>query len=159
MVTPDFLEKFTEINKTLDRCCELALKQPLPNKQIALMTDASFSATGYAILIEDDPLQKYTSTRKDFFAPLAYGSKTFSPTQLKMSFLAKKFPAIIFAFKEFGHIFWETPKPVIILTDNKSVTQFFQTNIVPPTLWNEYDYVIQFNITIAPIPGKKQYSY
>ena len=28
LVTPDLLEKFTEINKVLDRCCELALKQP-----------------------------------------------------------------------------------------------------------------------------------
>ena len=63
MVTPDLLEQFIEINKVLDRCCELALKQPLPNKQIALMTDASFSAAGYAVLIEDDPMEKYTSTR------------------------------------------------------------------------------------------------
>ena len=153
LVTPDLLEKFTEINKALDRCCELALKQPLPNEQIALMTDASFSAAGYAVLIEDDPLEKYTSTRKAF-APVAYGSKTFSPTQLKMSIYAKEFLAIFFAFKEFGHIFWGTPKPVIILTDNKSVTRFFQTKIIPPTLWNACDYVIQFNCTIAHIPGK-----
>ena len=34
LVTPDLLEQFTDINKALDRCCELALKQPLPNKQI-----------------------------------------------------------------------------------------------------------------------------
>ena len=40
-VTPDLLEQFAEINKVLDRCCELALKQPLPNKRIPLMTDAS----------------------------------------------------------------------------------------------------------------------
>ena len=70
LVTPDLLEKFTDINKALDRCCELALKQPLPNKQIALMTDASFMAAGYAVLIEDDPQEKYTSTRKAF-APVA----------------------------------------------------------------------------------------
>ena len=153
MVTPDLLEQFTEINKALDRCCELALKQPLPNKQIALMTDASFSAAGYAVLIEDDPMEKYSSTRKAF-APVAYGSKTFSPAQLKMSIYAKEFLAIFFAFKEFGHIFWGTPQPVIILTDNKSVTRFFQTKIIPPTLWNACDYVIQFNFTIAHIPGK-----
>ena len=153
LVTPDLLEKFTDINKALDRCCELALKQPLPNKQIALMTDASFMAAGYAVLIEDDPQERYTSTRKAF-APVAYGSKTFSPAQLKMSIYAKEFLAIFFAFKEFGHIFWGTPKPVIILTDNESVTRFFQTKIIPPTLWNACDYVIQFNFTIAHIPGK-----
>ena len=133
----------------------LTLKQPLPNKQIALMTDASFSAAGYAVLIEDDPMEKYSSTRKAF-APVAYGSKTFSPAQLKMSIYAKEFLAIFFAFKEFGHIFWGTPTPVIILTDNKSVTRFFQTKIIPPTLWNACEYVNQFSFTIAHIPGKNK---
>ena len=42
IMTPDLLEHFTEINKALDRCCELALEQPLSKKQIALMTYASF---------------------------------------------------------------------------------------------------------------------
>ena len=153
LVTPDLLDKFTDIYKALDQCFELALKQSLPNKQIALMTDASFSAAGYAVLIEDDPLEKYTSTR-NAFAPVAYGSKTFSPTQLKMSIYAKEFLAIFFVFKEFGHIFWGIPKPVIILTNNKSVTRSSQTKIIPPTLWNACAYVIQFNITIAHIPGK-----
>ena len=54
LVTPDLLDKLTEINQALDRFCEPALKQPLPNKQIALMTDVSFTAAGYAVLIEDD---------------------------------------------------------------------------------------------------------
>ena len=153
IVTPELLEQFTEINKALDRCCEHALKQPLPNKQIALMTDASFSAAGYAVLIEDDPIEKHSSTRKAS-APVAYESKTFSPAQLKMSLYAKKFLAIFFAFKEFEHIFWGTPTPVIFLTDNKSVTRFFQTKIIPRTLWKACDYVIQFSFTIAHIPGK-----
>ena len=78
MVIPDLLEKLIEINKALDRFCKLALKQPLPKKQIVLMTNASFSATGYAVLSEDDPLEKYNSTQKTF-APVAYGSKSFSP--------------------------------------------------------------------------------
>ena len=71
-----------------------------------------------------------------------------------MSINAKEFLGIFFAFKEFGHRIWGTPKSVIILTDNKSITRFFQTKIIPPTLWNACDYVIQFNSTIAHIPGK-----
>ena len=59
----------------------------------------------------------------------------------------------IFAFKEFSHIFWGAPKPVIILTDNKAVTRFFRTKITSPALWNACDYVIQFNFVIAHIPG------
>ena len=117
------------------------------------MTDASFTAVGYAILTEDDPNQKYTSVKKSY-APIAYGSKTFTPSQLKLSIYAKEILAKYYVFKEFGHIFWGTPKPVIILTDNKSVTRFFQTKIIPPPLWNACDFVIQFNFTIAHIPGK-----
>ena len=57
-ITPDIMKEFTEINEALDRCCQLALRQPLPGKQLVLMTDASFQAAGYAVLIEDDPNQK-----------------------------------------------------------------------------------------------------
>ena len=117
------------------------------------MTDASFQVASYAVLIEDDPNQKYTSTRKTY-APIAYGSKTYSPTQIKMSIYAKEFLAIYMAFKEFGHIFWGATKPVIIMTDSKSVTRFFQTKMIPPPLLNACDFELQFNFTIANIPGK-----
>ena len=153
LVTSELIEQFNEINRDLDRCSQLALRQPLPNRQLVLMTDASFTAAGYAILTEDDPNQKFASVKKSY-APIAYGSKTFIPSQVKMSIYAKEFLAIYYAFKEFGHIFWVTPKPVIILTDNKLVTRFFQTKIIPPPLWNACDFVIQFNFTIVHIPGK-----
>ena len=152
-MTQELVEQFIEINRDSDRCSQLALKQSLPNKQLVLMTDASFTAAGYAILTEDDPNQKYTSVKKSY-ARIAYGFKTFTPSQLKMSTYAKEFLAIYYAFKEFGHIFWGTPQPVIILTDNKSVTRFFQTKIIPPPLWNACDFVIQFNFIIAHIPDK-----
>ena len=147
------MKEFREINEALDRCCQLALRQTLPGKQLVLMTDASFQAAGYAVLIEDDPNQKYTSTRKTY-APIAYGSKTYSPSQIQMSIYAKEFLAIYMAFKEFGHIFWGATKPVIIMTDSKSVTRFFQTKMIPPPLWKACDFVLQFNFTIAHIPGK-----
>ena len=152
LVSEELVQHFEEINRALNKCCDLALQQPILNKQNALMTDASFGAAGYAVLIEDDPSQKFTSIRKSF-APVAYGSKTFTPAQIKMSIYAKEILAIYFAFKEFGHIFWGAPEPVIILTKNKAVTRFFQTKIVPPALWNACDYVIQFNFVIAHIPG------
>ena len=58
LVTTELIQQFNEINRDLDKCSQLALKQPLPNKQLVLMTDASFTAAGYAILTEDDPNQK-----------------------------------------------------------------------------------------------------
>ena len=84
------MKEFREISEALDRCCQLALRQPLPGEQLVLMTDSGFQAAGYAVLIEDDPNQKYTSTRKTY-APIAYGSKIYSPSQIKMSICAKEF--------------------------------------------------------------------
>ena len=53
-------------------------------------------------------------------------------------------------------MFWGTPTPVIILTDNKSVTRFLRTTIIPPTLWNgnACDYVKYFSFTITRVPGE-----
>ena len=124
------------------------MKQPIPGKQLVLMTDASFKSAGYAHMIEDNPDQKIQSKRKTY-APVAFGSKIFSPAQLKMSIYSKEFLAIYMAFLGFAHILWEATKPTTVLTDNKSVTRFFQTKAIPPSLWNACDYVLQFNFKIA----------
>ena len=70
-----------------------------------------------------------------------------------MSIYSKEFLAIYLAFVEFAHILWEATTPTIVLTDNKSVTRFFQTKAIPPTLWNACDYVLQFNFRIAHVAG------
>ena len=116
------------------------------------MTDASFRSAGYALMIEDNPNQKIQSKRNTY-APVAFGSKIFSPAQLKMSIYSKEFLAIYMVFFEFAHILWEATKPTIVLTDNKSVTRFFQIKAIPPALWNACDYVLQFNFEIAHIAG------
>ena len=79
-VPTNLVEDFTNLNKILENSCQLALKQPLKNKQLIVMSDASFTAAGYAIMIEVDPNQKLKSKRKTY-APVAFGSKTFNPTQ------------------------------------------------------------------------------
>ena len=116
------------------------------------MTDASFTAAGYAIMTEDDPNQKLQSRRKTY-ASIAFGSKTFNPTQLKMSIYAKEFLATYFAFSEFRHLMWGCVFPVRVFTDNRSVTRFFQTKKIPPPLWNACDYVLQYNFVIAHVAG------
>ena len=92
-ITNTILDKFSDLNQQLEKSCSLALKQPIKNKQLILMTDASFTAAGYAIMIEDNPNQKFQSRRKTY-APIAFGSKTFNPTQLRMSIYAKEFLAV-----------------------------------------------------------------
>ena len=61
------------------------------------MTDASFTAAGYAIMIEDDSNQELKSRRKTY-APIALWSKTFNALQLKMPIYAEVCLAIHFAF-------------------------------------------------------------
>ena len=68
--------------------------------------------------------------------------------------LRRKIRASYLARKELGHIFWGATKPTIILTDNKSVTRFLQTKMMPPPLWNACNFVLQFNFVIAHVPDK-----
>ena len=120
------LNPFSQLLKAVTDACELALKQPIPGKQLVLRTDASFRSSGYAFVIEDNPDQKIQSKRKTY-APVAFESKIFSTAQLKVSIYSKYFLAIYMAFLEFAHILSEASKPTIVLRDNKSVTRFFQT--------------------------------
>ena len=151
-ITSELKETFDSVNKAFIDACELALKQPIPGKQLVLMTDASFRSAGYALMTEDNLYQKIQSKRKTY-APVAFGSKIFSPAQLKMCIYSKEFLATYMALLEFAHILWEATKPTIVLTDNKSVTRFFQKMATPPALWNACDYVLQFNFKITHIAG------
>ena len=92
-VPTNLVEEFTNLNKLLENSCQLALRQPLKDKQLIVMSDASFTAAGYGKMIEDDPNQKLQSKRKTY-APKAFGSKTCNPTQTKMSIYAKEFLSI-----------------------------------------------------------------
>ena len=58
-----------------------------------------------------------------------------------------------FAFDEFGHILWGAKKPIIVMTDNKALTRFFQAKHIPPSLWNFCDQTLQFNFILAHVPG------
>ena len=83
-ITSKLKETFDSVNKALSDACHLALMQPIPGKQIVLVTDASFRSAGYAIMIEDNLDQKIQSNRKTYDL-VAFGSKIFFPAQLKMS--------------------------------------------------------------------------
>ena len=133
IIMSELKETFDSVNEALSDACELALKQPIPGKQLVFMTDASFRNAGYALMIEYNPDQKIQSKRKTY-ASVAFGSKIISPAQLKMSIYSKEILAIYLAFFEFAHILWEATKPTIVLTDDKSVTCFFQTKAIPPAL-------------------------
>ena len=116
------------------------------------MTDVSFRSAGYALMIQDNPDQNIQAKPKTY-APVAFGSKIFYTAQLKLSIYWKEFLAIYMAFLEFAYIWWETTKPTIGMTDNKSGTLFFHTKAIPPAPWNACEYVLQFNFKIGHIAG------
>ena len=89
-ITSVLKETFDTKNKALSDACQLALKQPIPGKQLVLMTGASFRSAGYALMIEDNPDQKIQSKRKTY-APVAFGSKVFSPRSLRCQYIRKNF--------------------------------------------------------------------
>ena len=151
-MTSKLKETFDSVNEALSDACEIALKQSIPGKQLVLMTDASFISAGYALMVEDNPDQKIQSKRKTS-APVAFGSKVFSPSQLKMSNYSKEILATYMAFFEYAHILCEASQPTIVLIDNKSVTRFIQTQAIPPSLCNACDYVLHFNFKIAHNAG------
>ena len=151
-ISEELLDNFKAINTSLAEACGLALRQPVAGKQYVLMTDASFRASGYALVIKENDDKKLLSKRKTF----AFGSRVFSPLQLKMSIYCKDFLAIYHdAFLEYSHILWETTLPTLVLTDNRSVTRFFKTKTTPPALWNACDYVLQFKFRIKHVAGSQ----
>ena len=88
------------------------------------------------------------------YAPVSFGSKIFKAAQLKMSLYCKEFQFLYFALQPFWHFIWGSEKPVLILTDNKSLTRFFQAKTIPPSLWNYMVRITAFNIVVTHIPGK-----
>ena len=59
-----------------------------------------------------------------------------------------------FDLDAFSHFIWGCEKPVLVLTDNKSLTFFFETKEIHPSLWNFLDRVLAYNITLANVPGR-----
>ena len=68
-----------------------------------------------------------------------------------MSNCAETILALYKACEDFGHMFRGKSKQVIILTDSKSVTRFFQIRMVPPPIWNACDSALQIIFTPAHI--------
>ena len=150
-ITSELKERFDSVIKALGDACELSLKQPIPGKQLVLITDVSFRRAEYAPMFEDKPDQK-TESKGKTYAPAAFGSKFFPTPQLKKSTYLKESLVNNLDFPEFAHISKGTKKRES-LTDNKSVTRFFQATAIPPAQQNPCEYVLQIIFKIAHIAG------
>ena len=65
-VTTEILDNFKNIDKSLDSACRLWLTQPLPNTRNVLMTDENFKNAGFAVMIEENAVEKLTSVKTTY---------------------------------------------------------------------------------------------
>ena len=109
-ITSELKETFDSVNKALSDACELAVKQPIPGKQLILMTDASFRSAGYALMIEDNPYHKIQSNRKTY-APW-HLARNISPLHnLKCPYTQKNFWQPIWHFSSLHTFYGNQQRP------------------------------------------------
>ena len=151
-ITSDLKETFDSVKKALSDACQLALKQPIPGKQLVLMTDASFRSAGYALMIENNPDLKIHSKRKTY-APRGVWLKNFFPcTTQNVHILKRVFGNLQGISRVCTYSVWGNKANNCL--DRQQVRHpFFQTKAIPPALWNACDYVLHCNFKIADIAG------
>ena len=153
--TEEHVKALEVIKKDLMEATNVTLRLPKPGLQYVILCDASYHGAGFVLMVEDYVNE---TGKKRKHAPVSFGSHLFNATQLKFSIYYKEFLALYYALDYFSHYIWGSSKQVIILTDNKSLTQFFQSKVIPPSLWNCLDRILAFNIVIAHIPGRANYA-
>ena len=157
VITEKHEENLKILKNDLIKATNLTLRLAKPGLQYVLLCDASYYGTGFVLMIEDYVKTPNKKDRKTY-APVAFGSRLFNIAQLKFSTYYKEFLGLYFALDHFSHFIWGTEKPVVVLTDNKSLTQFFQAKTIPPSLWNCLDRLLSYNLVIAHIPGRANYA-
>ena len=97
-VPTNLVEDFTNLNQLLENSCQLALKQPLKDKQLIVMSDASFTAAGYAIMIEDGSQSEASIQTKNLRTHCVWIKNVQSNTNENVN-LCKRIPLNIFCIR------------------------------------------------------------
>ena len=155
-ITEDHYKNLETLKADLIQATTLTLRLPKPGLQYVILCDASYHGTGFVLMVEDYVKNEKNEEVKTY-TPVSFGSRLFNTAQLKFSIYYREFLALYFALDHFSHYIWGSAKPVIVLTDNRSLTQFFQAKTIPPSVWNFLDRVLSFNI-IAHILGTANYA-
>ena len=120
-ITIDHYESFNTLKADSTRDTDLTRRLAKPGLQYVILCDASFHGTGFVLMIQDYLIDQKAKTKKTF-ALVSFGSRLFTP-QLNFS-VYYKFLALYFALDHFAHFIWGATKPVLVLIDNRSLTQF-----------------------------------
>ena len=126
-IKDEHLTSFKKLKEDLLQAKQTTLRLATPGQQYLFLCDASYYSNGFVLMIEDYLYQK-GGTKKQAYAPVSFGSQVLKTSQLKISTYCREFLALYFALEFFPHFIWGAEKPVIVLTDNKSLTSFSSQN-------------------------------
>ena len=138
-ITLDLMKKFREINEALDRCCQMAPRQPLPGEQLVLMIKFSGSwlcsvnrrRSKPEIHLNTQNLCSYSLPFKDIHFILYQNVH-----------LRKRFFSHLSALQRIRTYILGCYQTSDYKDRQKSVTRFFQTKIIPLPLWKACDFVL-----------------
>ena len=80
----------------LTRATDLTLSLAKPGLQYVILCDNSFNGTGFVLMIENYLIDQ-KGKKKETYAPVFFGSRLFTTTQLQFSVYYKEFLAVVFA--------------------------------------------------------------
>ena len=152
-----YTQKHHDAIKTLGielaKACDSAFCWPKPSAQYKIMSDASFYATGFVLMIEHY-IRDQTSKPMETYVPVLFGHKLLGPIQLKYSSYATDFLAVHFAFDSLAQFLWKNTKPTIVSTDNRPLTRFFEAKPSSLTSWLCVDHVPHIHFILGHVPVK-----
>ena len=135
----------------LTRATDLILRLAKPGLQYVILCDACFHGSGFVLMIEDYLIDQKGKAKK-IYAPVSFGLRPFTARQLKFSVYFGEFLALYFTLDHFALFLWGATEPVLVLTDNRRLTQCFSVEkhsfIFMEVLGQSFD------ILLAHIPGK-----
>ena len=111
----------------------------MTNRANVIMAVASFYCAGFESMIEDDTQTANITSDQKINAPVSFSLLFFKQNQLKISIYVTEFLAVHFPIDMFATMLWGHEKTVLVLTDRRAITIFFQTIFFPPTLWKALD--------------------
>ena len=147
-LTDEIKNAFAKLRDKLETTTVRKLRLAKPRLRYAILCHASYQSSGFIILIEDYVKNSHRVTGISY-TPVSSQSKVFNTWQLKMQQFCKEFLALYFALRTFPQFIRRSEKPILTLTDKKSLTSFLETKTIPPSLWNYVDSVTAFNKVVT----------
>ena len=101
-ITNDHQESFNSLKADLTRATDFTSRLTKPGLQYVILCDASFHCAGCVVMIEDYLIDQKGKPKKTY-APVSFGSRLFTATQLMISFHYEEIFAPYFALDHFAH--------------------------------------------------------